>query len=211
MCFHSKQSKDAQSLAERFQISDFPDEPFQSEHYNAFAYPRTPVITNTKPKELQLYHWGLIPSWAKDKSIQPYTLNAKIETLNEKPSFKDNINKRCLVIVDGFMEWQWLDTKGKKKQPYLISLPNNNPFAFAGLWNEWLDPSTGELISTYTILTTEATGLMAEIHNSKERSPIILTPEEEAAWLNEENYLNFKNVEVALKAEKIGDVQASLF
>jgi putative SOS response-associated peptidase YedK len=75
----------------------------------------------------------LIPAWAKDKTIQQYTLNAKIETLNEKPSFKNNIKNRCLVIADGYYEWQWLDPKGKNKQKYLITLTSEEPFAFAGI------------------------------------------------------------------------------
>jgi putative SOS response-associated peptidase YedK len=211
MCFHSKQSKDAQSLEQRFKAKALSDEPIQSEHYNAFSYPKTPIISNKQQDQIQLYQWGLIPEWAKDKSIQAYTLNARIETLSEKPSFKNKLNNRCLILADGFMEWQWLDPKGKKKQGYLITLPHQDAFAFAGLWSEWLDPTTGELLNTYTILTTEATGLMAEVHNSKKRMPIILAPEQEAAWLSLHNISDFRSCEVALKAERIVPLQRRLF
>lgn len=93
----------------------------------------------------------------------------------EKPSFKDSINKRCLVIVDGFYEWQWLDKVGKSKQKYLITHKQDEPFAFAGLYNDWLNPATGDIRRTYTIVTTEANELMAEIHNNKKRMPVSLT------------------------------------
>jgi len=127
-----------------------------------FEFPATPVIIDEKPQIITHYHWGLIPTWAKDLAIQKYTLNAKIETVTEKPSFKNSVNKRCLVIADGFFEWQWLDPKGKKKQQYEIGLPNQELFAFAGLYSQWVDKSTGEIKNTYTILTTEANPLMAD-------------------------------------------------
>lgn len=209
MCYHTQQTKNAQTLEKRFKAKIRTDKPFQSEHFNGFTFPQTPIIAHNKQDEIQLFTWGLIPDWSKDKSIQQYTLNANIETIKEKPYFKNNINKRCLVIVDGFMEWQWLDGKGKKKQPFLITLPNKDAFAFAGIWSEWQDHSTGELLNSYSILTTEATGLVAEINNSKKRSPIILAPEQEAAWLSGTNYLDFSQIAVELKAEKIKDVQGS--
>lgn len=211
MCYHTQQTKDAQTLEKRFKAKLRMDKPFQSEYFNGFTFPQTPIIAHNKQDEIQLFRWGLIPDWAKDNSIQQYTLNAKIETLLEKPSFKNNIQNRCLVIADGFMEWQWLDAKGKKKQPFLITLPNKDAFAFAGIWSEWLNPSTGELINTYTILTTEATGIMAEIHNSKKRMPIILTPDQESIWLSEPNYLDFSHNTIELMADKTQDVQGSLF
>jgi putative SOS response-associated peptidase YedK len=101
----------------------------------------------------------------------------------EKPAFRTSVNNRCLVLADGFFEWQWLDPKGKVKQKYMLNLPNKAAFAFAGLWSEWTDRVTGEVIVTYTIMTTEANALMAEIHNNKRRMPIILTPENEKLWL----------------------------
>ena len=96
----------------------------------------------------------------------------------------NSINNRCLVLTDGFYEWKWLDAKDKNKQKYLIALPNNEAFAFAGLWNEWVDKSSGEIFKTYTILTTEANELMIRIHNSKKSMPVMLNGKDEKNWLN---------------------------
>ena len=185
MCFHSKQSKDAQTLETRFKAKFEKSVTFvPSEHYNGFEFPKTPIITHLAPDKIQLFNWGFLPNWTGDVAFRKNTLNAKIETIHEKPSFRDAVQKRCLVLVDGFYEWQWLDEKGKKKQKYLITLPDDEPFAFAGLWNIWTDKQSGEIISNYTILTTEANAQMSEIHNSKKRMPMILAPQEEAIWLN---------------------------
>lgn len=204
MCFHSKQTKDATTAQNRFKATVGNPLMFQtSEHYNGFSFPRTPVITNKNPQVIDHLCWGLIPAWAKDISIRNYTLNAKIETLNAKPSFKASVANRCLVLADGFYEWQWLDTKGKKKQKYLITLPDNNLFAFAGIWAEWVDKLTGEIVNSYSVLTTEANELMSSIHNSKKRMPIILNPENEQQWLLGDNITNFKTPNTQLTATPI--------
>ena len=108
-----------------------------------------------------------------------------------------------MVIADGYYEWQWLDTKGKNKQKYLITLTSEEPFAFAGIWSEWIDINTGELIKTYSIITTEANDLMAEIHNNKKRMPIILNNDNELLWLNGKDYNLFKKPEINLRAIKV--------
>lgn len=187
MCFHSKQSKSAQELKHRFKASFPQEELFKPSSFNAFLYPKTPVIIDQNPESIELYHWGLMPSWAKDLSARAYTLNARIETINEKPSFKYYVKKRCLILADGFYEWQWLDPEGKKKQKYLITLRNQEAFAFAGLYNAWVDKTTGEIFNTYTILTQEAKGIMREIHNHKLRMPVILPQKQEMEWLKGEN------------------------
>lgn len=200
MCYHSQQTKAATELKNRFK-AEFPEERiFKPSVYNGFTFPKTPVITNIKQNEIQLYNWGLLPSWAKDLDFRKNTLNAKFETLAEKPSFKPSLNKRCLILTDGFYEWQWLDSAGKKKQKYFIHLPNHEVFAFAGLYNEYVDKSTGEIINTYTIITTEANELMAEIHNTKKRMPFILNETTEKAWLNGED---LKPNDAVLEAEKV--------
>ena len=187
MCFHSKQSKSAQDVETRFKANIDSPVNFKSQtHINGFDYPETPVITDEKPTIITHYHWGLIPSWAMDEEIKKYTLNAKIETVHEKPSFKSSINKRCLVIANGYYEWKWLDPKGKLKNKYEIGLRNEELFAFAGLYSHWVDQNTGKIINTYSILTTEANPLLAEIHNSKKRMPIVLNQEDESRWLNHE-------------------------
>lgn len=210
MCFHSKQSTDAQQLKKRFKAA-FPKEAQHqpSEELNGFKHPYTPVITNAAPDEIQLLQWGLLPHWAKTRTHQGNTLNAKIETLSEKPSFREVIHQRCLVIADGFYEWKWLDGKGTKKEKYLITTADNPIFTMAGLWSTWSDPLTGELRQTYTILTTEANTLMAEIHNSRKRMPVILSREGEQAWLNGQNAPQLEPHLVAKNLEDL--IQVRLF
>jgi len=191
MCFYFQASKKVlEMLEKKYQgIEDvamdliIPDDPGKDwvVNYNGFAHPNTVVVANSQPDKLQIMTWGLIPFWANDRTIQNSSLNAKIETLNEKPSFKYSISNRCLIFADGFFEWQWLDEKGKNKQKYLLTLIDESPFAFAGLWNAWTDKSTGEQLKTFTILTTEANKLMSEIHNSKKRMPVIVS--NETKWL----------------------------
>ena len=186
MCFFSQISKDAVEVQHRFNAKFENGTSFKPMAYNAFQFPKTPVITNLNPDLIQMFQWGLIPHWAKNDEIKKNTLNARVETIHEKPSFKYALQNRCLIISDGFFEWQWLDPKGKHKQKYIINFPDNQLFAFAGLYNTWADPSTGEMINTYTILTTAANELMSIIHNSKKRMPIILNPEDENLWLSGE-------------------------
>lgn len=201
MCFHSKQSKDAQKVEKRFKVKiESPDTFSPSEHYNAFSFPKTPVILDKSPELIKQLSWGLIPSWSKDENIRQYTLNARIESLHEKPSFKNSINKRCLVIADGFFEWKWLDAKGKNKQKYLITRPDNELFSFGGIWSEWVNQETGEIMNSYSIVTTPANELMSEIHNSKKRMPIILTESNENEWLSGRNITDFYKNDPLLKA-----------
>lgn len=206
MCYHTTQKKTKKELAERFKVELNEDLDISGELFNGFTFPKTPIISSKKKSKMELFQWGLIPNWSKDKSIQQYTLNAKIETLDEKPSFKNCIQQRCLILADGFMEWQWFDKKGKAKQQFHISLPNNNAFAFAGIWSEWVDNKTGEIMSTYSMVTTEANKLMTEIHNTKKRMPIILTPQNEQDWLNGKNYKDFANCDLDLKAVKVNEI-----
>ncbi len=190
-------------LAKHFRVTLENMEELAPQFYiNAFTYPKTPVITNTKRNILQRYQWGLIPSWAKNDEIKKYTLNAKIETIEEKPSFRDVAHQHCLIPSNGFYEWQWLDPKGKTKRKFLIKVKGEEVFAFAGLWSKWVDPKTGEVINTYTIITTEANELMAEIHNSKKRMPVIVRPDEYRDWLdNKEINLDGNDLEAT---EEVG-------
>ena len=126
MCFHSQQSQSAQTLEHRFNAKFENSSLFKPGIYNGFEFPHTPVITNTEPHKIQLFQWGLIPFWAKDDSIKKFTLNARIETIAEKPAFRNVVNNRCLILADGFFEWQWLDEKGKRKQKYLLTIPQDS-------------------------------------------------------------------------------------
>lgn len=202
MCYYSKQTTDAQTLENRFNLLPIGDLPINSDRFNGFTNPLTPIITNTQKNNIQLYSWGLIPSWAKDESFRKNTLNARIESLEEKPSYRNYIKNRCLIVVDGFYEWKWLDPAGKDKLQYLITLPNEELFAFAGIYSSWTNKLTGEVINTYSMVITEANELMAEIHNTKKRMPVILTKENEQDWLNPSvDYKLFTKCEIDLKAE----------
>ncbi|MGD0710047.1 MAG: SOS response-associated peptidase [Bacteroidales bacterium] len=200
MCFFYRLSKTAQELENRFNAKFENDKEYHLSNYNGFEFPKAPVITNIETNKIQMLYWGLIPQWAKDNTIRKKTLNAKIETINERPSFRNSITNRCLIITDGFYEWQWLDKKGKIKQKYLISLHGDEAFAFAGLWNEWVDKITGEICKTYTVLTTEANELMSRIHNTKKRMPVMLNDKNEINWLNGQEIIS-KDIE--LKATKV--------
>ncbi|HRP53334.1 MAG TPA: SOS response-associated peptidase, partial [Fluviicola sp.] len=135
-------------------------------------------------------------------------LNAKSETLHEKPAFKNVQHQRCLVIADAFYEWQWLDSKGKEKQKYELTMPPNELFAFAGIWSDWINPVTHEKRSTYAILTAEANELMQKIHNTKKRMPLIVAREHEDAWLKT-GISKFDNDK--LIANKTGEIFGNLF
>lgn len=185
MCFFSALSASAQSIENRFKAKFENVSQYQPGNYVAFEFPQTPVITNKDTNLIRMLRWGLIPPWAKDPDIRKYTLNARMETIGQKPTFRSVANNRCLVIADAFFEWQWMDPKGKEKQKYKLTLPDNEPFAFAGLWSEWANPLTGEIWQTYTIITTQANELMSHIHNSKKRMPVILQQGEENMWLHQ--------------------------
>jgi len=136
------------------------------------------VVLDESPHEFTPVRWGLIPSWAKDKKIASSLINARYETVAEKPAFRTAFKKRrCLVPADGFYEWQKI---GAGKQPYNIGLNDNEPFAFAGLWEIWNDPESGQPLRTCSIITTTPNELTAPIHD---RMPVILPKERRKAWL----------------------------
>jgi putative SOS response-associated peptidase YedK len=136
-----------------------------------------PIITG-QPPQLEPMLWGLVPGWSRDRTRRYPTINARAETVAERPDFRSALRyRRCLVPASGFYEWR----KARRgKQPYYIHLPGEPLFAFAGLWDHWYDPN-GDELRTYTIITTTANALMAPIH---ERMPVILPREVEAAWLD---------------------------
>lgn len=136
------------------------------------------IEPDTTTRKLVMLRWGLIPSWAKDAKIGNQCINAKAETVAEKPSFRSAFKKRrCLIVATGFYEWQ---VQGARKQPMWIGLRNKRPFAFAGLWEHWT-PTEGAAIESCTIITTEPNALMQSIHN---RMPVILTPHDYDLWLD---------------------------
>jgi putative SOS response-associated peptidase YedK len=136
------------------------------------------VVSDDGQRRLVQMRWGLIPSWAKDPSIGDRMINARAETLAEKPTFRAALKRRrCIIPADGFYEWQKL---GKVKQPVRIVLKSREPFGFAGLWEQWISPN-GEGIFSCTIVTTAANELLKAVHD---RMPVILTRDAEAAWLD---------------------------
>ncbi|MDP4281402.1 MAG: SOS response-associated peptidase [Bacteroidota bacterium] len=144
--------------------------------YNCAPSQNLAVITNEEPDVLNFYRWGLIPYWAKDPVIGNKLINAKAETILEKPSFKNAFRShRCLVLSDGFFEWK----KNGKKIPFYVTLKGHVPFAMAGIWDRWRDPA-GSLVNSFSIITTVPNSLMAEIHD---RMPVILERENEKKWL----------------------------
>lgn len=148
--------------------------------YNIAPTQDVVTVMNNGSLHLDMLRWGLIPSWSKEENIGSRMINARAETLAEKPSFKRLLHsKRCLVVADGFYEWRQ-ESGTKSKTPMYITLKHNEPFAFAGLWDSWRSPD-GQQIRTCTIITTEPNELVATIHN---RMPAILTPEAREIWLD---------------------------
>jgi putative SOS response-associated peptidase YedK len=178
MCGRFSLTKEELEIEKRFNAKFYSNDLVK--RYNVAPSQLALVLTDEKPYELQLYKWGLIPSWAKEAAIGYKMINAKAETIFEKPSFRNLIRKRrCLVISDGFYEWKPL--AGKHKQPYRIGLKGDDLFAFAGLWDTWTDKDTGEIVPTFTIITTDANSLVNPIHD---RMPVLLHREDEAKWLS---------------------------
>ncbi|MEN9399398.1 MAG: hypothetical protein RL632_499 [Bacteroidota bacterium] len=150
---------------------------------SGFTFPQWRVIT--AKEDIQVMQWGLIPSWFADsnpKDMASKTLNARIETLDEKASFRNLVARnRCIVPSTGFFEWQ---TNGSRKTPFFIHPPENEVFSMAGLFDQWVNPLDGQVRSTFTIITCPANALMEEIHNTKKRMPVVLDVSQEKEWLN---------------------------
>jgi putative SOS response-associated peptidase YedK len=145
--------------------------------------PTHKILTIARENDYRLSsrHWGLVPFWAKDLSSAPRSINARAETASKKPSFRNAYkNRRCLILADGFYEWQKTDNR---KQPYFLTLATKNPFAFAGLWEIW-EGREETRHESCTILTTEAKGYARGIHH---RMPVILPPHAFDVWLDPEN------------------------
>ncbi|MBD2209136.1 SOS response-associated peptidase [Calothrix sp. FACHB-156] len=178
MCGRFTLNQTAAALAQAFELEIVPDLAAQ---YN-IAPTQMVATVLCKPesdkREFQQLRWGLIPSWSKDLGIGAKLINARAETVAEKPSFRSAFkHRRCLVLADGFYEWQ---KKQNKKQPFYFRLQDEKPFAFAGLWERW-QSSSGEEIASCTILTTAANELLEPIHD---RMPVILAPEDYNQWLD---------------------------
>lgn len=178
MCGRYTLKAKGQAVADLFGVLEEPDlEP----RYNIAPTQQIPVVVEDASRKLEMMHWGLIPSWAKDPSIGARMINARAETVSEKPSYRSAFKKRrCLIVADGFYEWKKTDDG---KQPYYLRLKDESPFGFAGLWESW-SMEEGEELRSATIITTEPNEVAAEIHN---RMPVILPPDLYDAWLEPDN------------------------
>jgi putative SOS response-associated peptidase YedK len=147
-------------------------------NYNVAPSTLLPVLTNQQPEKIQLFRWGLIPSWSKDPSIGAKMINARSETLQEKPSFRSAFqSRRCLIPADGFFEWK---NTGASKVPYYFHKPDHSLFLFAGLWDSWIGSGNVEPVHTFTILTCAPNAVVAPVHD---RMPVILDWEHGKTWL----------------------------
>lgn len=187
MCFTINLNTTRDAIEKRFEadasvLSDFDFRYF----YRAFENPLLPVITDENPGVVQLMQWGLIPHWTHDhnhaEKIRKGTYNARVETLSEKPSFRDSFNKRhCIIPVCGFYEWQHA---GKQKIPWYIH-DRKSPFLLlAGIYDQWKNQAEQKMVHTFSIITVPANPLMEKIHNTKKRMPAILDDGQKIIWLN---------------------------
>ena len=193
--------KDMSALETLFDENGNPVKPIF--HITGFEHPKLPIITNESPDEFKLFEWGLIPFWTKNEQqaneIRNKTINARGESMFEKPAFrKAAAERRCIIMVDGFYEHHH---KQKQLVPFYISLKDNTPISLAGIWEEWENPENGKKVSTISVVTTKANSMMAKIHNNPKlkeaRMPLILPEELESEWLMD---INDKTSEEQVKA-----------
>ena len=188
MCGRFTLTFSAEELAEAFELDEVPAS-FPPRYNIAPSQPIAAVLKTIEHpvRHLSLLRWGLIPSWSKDPAIGNRLINARAETVAEKPSFRTAFKRRrCLIPASGFYEWQ---KQERGKQPFYFHLKRKQPFAFAGLWETWQDIPTG------TIITTEANQLSQPIHD---RMPVILKPQDYEEWL-EPNNQNIAELQSLLK------------
>jgi putative SOS response-associated peptidase YedK len=168
----------AEAVKRAFALDDFPAlEP----RYNIAPTQPVPVLREDQPgrRQVALLHWGLIPSWARDRSVGNRMINARAETLSERPAYRAAFRRRrCVVLADGWYEWQAV---ASGKQPWFIHSRDGVPLGLAGLWEAWRDPAGGEPVESCTIVTTDAAGPLAEIHH---RMPAVLPTEGLEPWLD---------------------------
>ncbi len=180
MCGRFAQAAKPEAIAQLFDLPPEAIPPYQPRYNLA---PTQPALVlrrhpHTGQKELVFLRWGLIPSWAKDPNIGQRLINARAETLDQKPAFRAAFrHRRCLVPADGFYEWQ---KTSQHKQPYFIARKDGQPMALAGLWEHWQSPE-GETLETFTLITTEANELVKPLHP---RMPVILPQDAFALWLD---------------------------
>lgn len=176
MCGRFSNTKSLKKIKERYRIDKSPLD--WTPRFNIAPSQEVPIVLDEGNRALKWMKWGLVPSWAKDPAIGNKMINARAETLAEKPSYKRAFqHRRCLVPADGFYEWVKTKTG---KAPIWITLKNHDLLSFAGLWESWKAPS-GEPLDTFTIITTHAN---PQVHKVHDRMPVILNPKDEDHWLD---------------------------
>jgi putative SOS response-associated peptidase YedK len=184
MCGRARLSSDVSEIKVAFRIPPERPAPNFAASWNVAPTDPLPVVGYDPKKQqrgLSVMRWGLVPFWAKDIKVGFANINAKAEGIEKKPAFREAFRqRRCLVPVDNFYEWQKTATG---KQPYAIGLKDGGLMALAGLWENWRDPSSGERVRSFAIVTTEPNELCADLHN---RMPVVLAPEAWPPWLGEE-------------------------
>lgn len=181
MCGRFTQMTEVKKVAESFGISLNREYPFKP-RYNIAPSQGVPVILKKRELTIEIMQWGLVPSWSKDPSIGQRMINARAETVSEKPSFRGPLkNGRCLIYTDGFYEWK---KEGHVKQPYFVRMKSQKPFLLGGLSSHWAGSDGAEILS-FTILTTTPNDLMAPIHN---RMPVILKKSSALEWMDHSTY-----------------------
>ena len=202
MCYRTSNVAALNTLKERYRAT-FSDPGSYKPYFHlaAFSHPYLNILTAESPGEFRPYTWGLIPPWEKSMDTATKRMlncaNARGEEIAEKPSYRDAWRKsqRCIIPVTGIFESHTLEKPVGKAEsiPYFIKLKSEPIFSLGGLYNDWIDRSTGEIHRTFTILTVEANTLMKRIHNTKGRMPLILLQQNESTWLNKDNDLQYIN------------------
>ena len=177
MCGRKTLTRNVQSIIEEMAIEEWQDADLYTPSFNIAPTQSTPIMINHMSRHVKSMKWGLIPNWAKDESIGSKLINARSETLLQKPSFQNLIpQKRCVVITDGYYEWK---KDSRKSVPYYIHHPDNMILPMAGLWDTWKSP-LGKEIFSYTVITTTPTPAIKDIHH---RMPVILKLKDINPWL----------------------------
>ena len=187
MCFTVNVNLIKEELENRYGATLIdPDKYRPSYYYHAFGLPSLPAICSEDQSRIKLLQWGLIPSWTRgiDQAniIRYKTFNARSESIETKKSFSSSFrSKRCLIPVKGFFEWQHI---GNEKIPWYIYHSGNEIISLAGIYDDWVENNTGEVLTTFSIVTTDANELMANIHNSGKRMPVLLSKSSETLWID---------------------------
>lgn len=183
MCGRFSIAIDSEDVQTELMLGEMPES--WNERFNIAPTQLAPIVRDSSSRAVEMVRWGLVPYWAKDPKIGYSLINARAESVADKPSFKSAFkSKRCLVLTDGFYEWKSEPANPKIKTPYYYSLKSGRPFTFAGLWDHW-EPKPGQseqAMDTFTIITCPANALVAQVHD---RMPVMFIDEKRWRWLEE--------------------------